>query len=380
MGRDLRNHAASWARVALGAVLVAGVTAAPAGQTGQSGSYTHFKWSEPTKGIWLGVTPPASFISGNTVIIALPDGGSMVIDPHITEFTANEIIAKAKQVAEPVRYLINTHLHNDHTQGNSAFKKAYPKIEIIAHRNTCWGTKEKAIPRSTYRLEKLGREVDEIRANRKTVTDAQTGEALDRIIAGNERYLEDSKTLKWVLQDTCLDLKPGEKKTYGTAARPVEVYYFGRAHTAGDLVVFLPKERMLANGDLWSAAGGQGGDGRDGSIIDAPATLRRIRALDFDVVLPGHGDLFKGKQSLDTSIANAEELIKRVKASHANGDYIERTLELVTAPPRAGTPVQGDISKYVPYMRTPAEASWRRAVTRAYEEIELRRQLGLPLN
>ena len=89
--------------------------------------------------------------------------------------------------------------------------------------------------------------------------------------------------------------------------------------------------------------------------------------------------MFKGKAALDRSIANAEEQAARVRESHANGDYIERTLELVTPPQRAGVPIQGSISQYVPYMRTPAEAGWRRAVTRAYEELELRRQLGLPV-
>jgi cyclase len=375
--QDSRSRPAILSRPGAIALLGAALTV---GAAGQSQDYTHFRWHEAASGMWLGVTPPNSFISGNTVIIALPDGGSMVVDPHITEFTANEIIAKARQVGDPVRYLVNTHLHNDHTQGNTAFKKAFPAIDIIAHRNTCQGTKEKAIPRSAYRLEKLGREVEEIRKNRAGVRDAAMATALDRIITGNQRYLADARTLAWTLPTTCLDLEPGGKRIYGSGDRIVEVAYFGRAHTAGDLVVYLPHERIIINGDLWFAAGGLGGDGRDGSMLDAPATLRAIRALDFDVVLPGHGDLFTGKHALDTTIANAEALVARVKASHASGDYLERTLEVVTPPARAGASVQGGVSQHVPYMRTPADAGWRRAVTRAYEEIELRKQLGLPLN
>lgn len=339
--------------------------------------YQHFTWHKAAEGIWLGVTPPASFISGNSVIIALPEGGSIVVDPHITAFTAREIIAKAKEVAGPVKYLVNTHLHNDHTQGNSAFRKEFPSIEIIAHANTCWGAKEKAVPRSRYRLGKLAREVDEIKKNRAGVTDPKIGVALDRIIAGNELYLEDGKSLEWVLPSTCLDMKPGDKKTLASGARVVELYYFGRAHTAGDLVILLPKERILVNGDLWAAGGGLGGDGRDGSILEAPATLRRIAALDFDTVLPGHGDPFRGKESLEASIRNAENLIARVEESYAAGDYVERTLELVKAPARAAS--ANDVSKYVPYMSAPAEAGWQRAVIRTYEELELRKQLGLPL-
>jgi glyoxylase-like metal-dependent hydrolase (beta-lactamase superfamily II) len=375
MRQGKRVPAVAWC----GAVALAAGLAGPA--AADAADYQHFVWHEPAPGIWLGVTPASSFISGNTIIIALPDGGSMVVDPHISEFTANEIVAKVKQVsAAPVRYLVDTHLHNDHTQGNTAFKKAFPQVEIIAHENTCAGIKEKAMGRSRWRLGKLGRELDEIKANRKDVTDPKVAEGLDRIIAGNELYLKDAATLVWTMPTQCLALKAGEKKVYGSGARTIEIGYYGRAHTAGDLVAYLPKEKILINGDLWSERGGMGGDGRDGSILEAPRTLKAIRALDFDLVLPGHGDLFRGKQGLDVSIAAAEALIARVKESHANGDYIERTLELVTAPPRAGVPVQGEISKYVPYMRSPAEAGWKRSVTRAYEELELRQQLGLPID
>jgi cyclase len=367
------------AAAARGAAVLVAVLAGAA----RSGAadYQHFVWNEAATGVWLGVTPPSSFISGNSIIIKLPEGGSMVVDPHITEFTANEIVAKVKEVdAAPVRYLVNTHLHNDHTQGNTAFKKAFPQVEIIAHQNTCTGTREKAIGRSRYRLEKLGREVDEIRKNRKDVTDPKVGEALDRIIAGNELYLKDAPNLQWTVATTCLALKPGGKKVYGSGNRTIELGYYGRAHTAGDLVAYLPAEKILINGDLWSERGGMGGDGRDGSILEAPRTLKAIRAIDFDLVLPGHGSMFRGKTGLDASIAAAESLIARVKESRANGDYVERTLELVKAPPRAGVPIQGEISKYVPYMRSPAEAGWRRSIIRTYEEIELRQQLGLPID
>lgn len=337
--------------------------------------YVHFKWVEAGKGVWLGVTPPASFISGNSVIVDL-GGHALVVDPHITEFTANEIIAKAREVSGSVKYLINTHLHNDHTQGNSAFKKAFPGVKIIAHKNTCWGVKAKGEPRSRYRLGKLPADVAAIRAALPNVTDPAIKADLERVLAGNERYLEDGKTLRWFVPDQCLDLQPGGSHVIREGGREVRIMYFGRAHTAGDLVVYLPKERMIANGDLWSSAGRGSGGGRDGSVLETPRTLRAIAALDFDTVLPGHGDMFKGKDALLKSITVTEELIAKVKASYDEGDYIDRTLEKMEP---ASRPAPSGYAAYVPYLTLSFKDAWKRDIIRAYEELELRHQLGMPM-
>src|SRR5262245_51418558 len=100
--------------------------------------YQHFNWQQVAGGVWFGTTLPDSFQGGNTVIVSLPGGGSLVVDSHNSDFLAREIIGKAKEVAPgPVKYLVNTHLHQDHVGGNNAFRKAFPKVQIIAHRNTC---------------------------------------------------------------------------------------------------------------------------------------------------------------------------------------------------------------------------------------------------
>jgi glyoxylase-like metal-dependent hydrolase (beta-lactamase superfamily II) len=369
MGISGTSRPRGFAVVAAAAVLLA------AGGARAADDYQHFKWTQAADGIWLGVTPPASFISGNSVIIDL-GGHALVVDPHITEFTANEIIAKAREVAGPVKYLVNTHLHNDHTQGNSAFKKAFPGVTIIAHENTCWGITAKAAPRSRYRLGKLGRELDEVKANLPKVTDPKDRADLERVIAGNERYLEDAKTLQWVAPDVCLDLQPGQIHTINDGGREVRIGYYGRAHTAGDLVVYLPREKTIANGDLWMAGGMGSGGGRDGSVLETPRTLRAIAALDFDTVLPGHGDLFEGKDALNKSITSTEALIAKVKASYDAGDYVDRMLELVQPPARARG--RTGYAQYVPYLTLASAEGWKRDYIRAYEEIELRNQLGLP--
>jgi len=341
-----------------------------------AGKHQNFEWQQVTDNVWFGISPPATFISGNTVIVKIP-GGAFVIDPHITASTAREIIEKAKEVAGPVKYLVNTHLHNDHSQGNSAFREAFPDIHIVAHKNTCWGEREKAVPRSEYRIANLPGQMVTMRQNLDKISDPKLKADLERIIVGNQIYLEDSKHLHWAFPDVCLDLSPGQSETYTFGSETIQVGYYGRAHTAGDVVVYLPKERIVASGDLWSASGSFD-FGRDGSGLEYPGTLKRIAQLNFDTVLPGHGGLLHGKSALEKSIQNSQSLVDAVKAHYARAEYLDLVIAGIPSPAAlASTPAGTTISSYVPYMSGPASGGWTRNITRAFEEIELRKQLGL---
>ncbi len=75
----------------------------------------------------------------------------------------------------------------------------------------------------------------------------------------------------------------------------VEVRYLGRGHTAGDAVVFIPEDQVIATGDLVH--------GLDPLLFEAfpdewPATLERLAELDFDVPVPGHGPVQQGRTIL----------------------------------------------------------------------------------
>jgi cyclase len=77
--------------------------------------------------------------------------------------------------------------------------------------------------------------------------------------------------------------------------REVQLLFLGRGHTAGDVVVFLPKERVLCSGDFFNGYIGYMGD----AYVDEWAdSLDRLARLDFETVVPGHGTPFKGKEKI----------------------------------------------------------------------------------
>jgi glyoxylase-like metal-dependent hydrolase (beta-lactamase superfamily II) len=96
----------------------------------------------------------------------------------------------------------------------------------------------------------------------------------------------------------------------------VEVRYFGRGHTAGDAVVFIPEDRVIATGDL--------AHGLDPLLLEAfpdewPATLERLAELDFDALVPGHGPVQHGRAVLTHFKDYLMELIQLVREGVSAG-------------------------------------------------------------
>jgi glyoxylase-like metal-dependent hydrolase (beta-lactamase superfamily II) len=104
------------------------------------------------------------------------------------------------------------------------------------------------------------------------------------------------------------------------------MHHFGRGHTNGDAVVHFPDLGVVHTGDLlvygarldgstlapfWDFANG-------GSLLEWPATLTRLLALDFDTVIPGHGPILT-KDDIRTFRSKLATVIDRVRAAIAAG-------------------------------------------------------------
>ena len=96
--------------------------------------------------------------------------------------------------------------------------------------------------------------------------------------------------------------------------KSAEIYWFGRAHTDGDVVVLFPQNRALAAGDMFTVGEGtpqlidyMGG----GSAKEWTATVTKALALDFDTVIPGHGNVVK-KTDMQAFRASTQRLTELV--------------------------------------------------------------------
>jgi len=81
----------------------------------------------------------------------------------------------------------------------------------------------------------------------------------------------------------------------------IELKFFGGGHSGGDIVVYLPKEKVLFSGDLFIKGSGLP-DYRDDSNIDKLIdSLRKMQDLDIEKIISGHMDIAE-KKDIQTSL------------------------------------------------------------------------------
>jgi cyclase len=307
------NRGMVFAIAGLAGVLVAAVAAAPAlvrGWLGPRDDIYHawaedtvFTVSEVRPGVYFATGRQGQVVGANSVFI-VTDRDVIVVDDHITPTAARALIAEIRRVTpKPIRYVVNTHFHYDHTSGNGAFG---PEVEILSHPAT--RARLVATGQQTIRqqLEGLPTQIATLRSRLDTTTAAAARAALEGQIRGFEQMERDYRELTIVLPtmtvDSSLVLYRGDGAGGGPGMQEIRVFFMGRGHTDGDVVVQLPRERLLLSGDLLTNTAGPPFllDGYPGEWGN---TLRRLARLDFTTTLPGHGGPVEGK---DRYLATAD--------------------------------------------------------------------------
>lgn len=237
---------------------------------------------------------PDEFPQSNTTVV-VGAREVLVVDSCYLPSAAREDIATIRALTDkPVRWLVNTHWHYDHQMGNAAYRDAFPGISIVAHvetRNQIAG----------YDPGWFARFPDRARQFQKLLDDGQDQDG--RALSDNDKktYRHALAGLAPVgrefaeLAPRAADLVPDaafeESLSIDLGGRVAEVRFLGRGNTAGDAVVWLPQERVLAAGDLVVHPVPYLGGGFPGEFV---RTLGRLVALDPLLIVPGHGELLRG--------------------------------------------------------------------------------------
>ena len=176
--------------------------------------------------------------------------GVVIIDTLMTRTLAEALMTEVRRVTDaPVKYIVNTHWHGDHVFGNAVL----PSAPIIAH-DTC-------------RDDLLG-EWDTHRAFLRDLYPAAWSEISE---------------LEAVPPNVTFD----QNLTLHLESRPLELRFYGRAHTRGDVVAYLPNEGVAFAGDL--AFHKYIPNARDGFPSDWVTAAAKFEKLAADVIVPGHG-------------------------------------------------------------------------------------------
>ena len=207
-----------------------------------------------TKGVYAFIGVKGNANAG----FILTEQGVIVVDSQMNEELAQQMLTEIRRLTpQPVLYVVNTHHHGDHTFANHIY---LPTQGIIAHENAFRFLQEHGEEHLRQFAQLYGKEQSKgIKVTLPTLT------------------LQDHLTLTY-------------KK------RKIEILYLGKGHTEDDLVVYLPEDKILFSGDLvyvgrlpWL------GDGNTKSWL---RTIEKLKTLEFESVVPGHGKVGNRKDLL----------------------------------------------------------------------------------
>lgn len=180
---------------------------------------------------------------GNTTVRVTDDGLVLVDSKNPGQAIYDEIVTDAHTISpKPIRFLVDTHIHADHTGNNGRFEAA--GVKVVGQQN---------IPTELAKFVPP--------ANNPT---------LQAPAAPNVTY------------DKTYEIKLGGKI--------VKLNHFANAHTNGDTVVYFPDLKVVSMGDELVAITPNCDYAGGGSITGWLASLDRTLTLDWDMAIPGHGD------------------------------------------------------------------------------------------
>lgn len=203
------------------------------------------------------IDPTKRTVTANNLIVVTSDGVLVADGQGTTANTARLVQDIARLTPQPIRYVVVGSEHGDHRGGDSAFP---PSTTFIAH---------------PFSQANLRRQADAALTRSGTTTIVVPGETVS------------------------------ERRVLTLGDTTVEILFLGRAHTGGDLVVFLPRERIVFASEVFSnRVFPSMANGYPTEWLD---TLHRVEALPADIFVPAHG-------FVDSASVLKEELVNYRRA------------------------------------------------------------------
>ncbi len=262
-------------------------------------------------GIFYATASGTMQVGANSPIF-VNDTETMIIDSETSPAAGRALVQDIKALTDkPVKYVIDSHFHYDHLFGNQIFG---PDVQIIGHDNTALRLKANTLEQYTFltSVRPIPARVDALKQRIAQEADPQQKATLERQMQNSLAYLEQVKEVKQTPPNLTFD----NTLTIVRGGREFRLMYLGRGHTDTDVVTYLPKERIVATGDLMESVLSYMGDSYPEEWI---ATLEKLKSLDFDTVLPGHGVPFKGKERITAFQDYLRDLLAQTNALKRQG-------------------------------------------------------------
>jgi len=248
-----------------------------------------------------------------------------VVDDHVSPAAAWVLLEEIKEVTnKPVTTVINTHFHFDHAHGNQIFE---PNVQIIGHEFTrrMLLSNSTGMPLYQNYLTAMPGQIEDLRKRVASEADPAAKAKLQTQLQVTENNYASQKELKLTPPNVTLTTQ----MTLYRGSREIQIRYLGRGHTAGDVVVYLPNEKVVMTGDFLTAGLSNLSDSYPDEWV---ASLDALKKLDFDTVMPGHGEAFTDKAKIDYFQAYLRDVwteVSRLKKQGVSAEEAAKRADLI---------------------------------------------------
>lgn len=286
------------------------------------------RFEEVVDGVWL-VTGTGSVYTMSNAMVLVGEFDTLVVDSHVTPAAARALLESIQVITDkPIRYLVNSHYHFDHAHGNQAFPEG---IEIIGHeftRKKLNGELGNVLEESTFLSysDPVPATVASLQRQASDERDPARKAQLEERHRVQSDYMNAIGEVQPTPPNITLETKMTLFQVVADGSREIQLHHFGRAHTGGDVVIFLPQDKVVFTGDMMLPGLAYMGDGH---VDEWPATLDGLLTLDFDTWLPGHGPVMRSKEMVTHFQAYLRDLWTKTSQMHVRGVSVDQAAQQI---------------------------------------------------
>jgi cyclase len=266
------------------------------------------------------VSPDGDAVSNSGVVVL--DHCVLVFDTHFTPEAGQALQTAIRTITpKPVLFVVDSHGHPDHTHGNQVFGDA----QLIGSGSARRDVLENDLPSLNRAMGTARSQLEQLRKDLAKETDAGQIKRLRDQIKSREDYLQTMSRLRIaapsVILDDSLKIQDGKQE--------VRILFLGKGHTDGDVVVYLPAQKIVFAGDLFFNEAIP--NVQDASMLPWMKTLEELLKLDAEKFVPGHGDI-GSRKDVEKFLAYFQDLQSAVKESVERGDSMDQATRDITIP------------------------------------------------
>jgi cyclase len=277
-----------------------------------------FELVKVKEGIYAALAKPQYKLNCNAAVIINEDD-VLIVDSHSKPSAAKALLRQIGKITKnPVRYVVNTHFHYDHARGNQAFFSNYShEVTLISSEQTRKDLIGIEMSRLKKEVSDLPGIVSKLEQDLDRESDGKKKLELAATLNQARVYHQELKSVELVLPGLTFD----RSMILHKKDREIVLLFLGRGHTSGDIVVYLPREKVLT---AWVPGM------NDGFPNEWIATLGEISKLSVESVIVGHGAL-SGKRVIEVQQNFLNEFISAVRAEFRKGSTLEEAQKSVVA-------------------------------------------------